>query len=68
MRNDEVKIGVLCRVIYACMEATVRLEKLRLEFNLALQINRGGGRSICTISFNKFLLRRDGEIHARLWA
>jgi len=68
MRNDEVKIGVLCRVIYACMEATVRLEKLRLEFNLALQINRGGGRSHLHNFIHKFLLRRDWEIHARLRA
>jgi len=57
MRNDEVKIGVLCRVIYTGMEATVRLEKLRLEFNLALQINRGGGRSHLHNFIHKFLLR-----------
>jgi len=68
MRNADVKIGVSCRVIYPRVEGTVRLEKLRLEFNLALQINRGGGRSHLHNFIHKFLLRRDWEIHARLWA
>jgi hypothetical protein len=68
MRNAEVKIGVSCRVIYPRVEGTVRLEKLRLKFHLALQINRADRRSHLNNFVHKFLLRRDWEIHARLRA
>ena len=40
MRNEEVNIGVSRRIIYACLEVPVRLEKLGVKFDLALDVYR----------------------------
>ena len=68
MRNAQIKIGVFYRVIYPRVEVTLRLEKLRLKFHLALQINRADRRSHLHNFVHKLLLRRNRKIHPRLWA
>jgi hypothetical protein len=50
------------------MERAVRLEELRLEFNLALSVDRADRRSEPHNLTHELLLRRSGEIHARLRA
>src|SRR5207244_5113521 len=68
MRNEEVNIGVSRRIIYAPMEVPVRLEKLRVKFDVALDVNRASRRSELGNLRKKVLLRRWRKIHARLRA
>jgi hypothetical protein len=48
------------------MERAVWLEELRLEFNLALSVDRTNRRSEPYNVTHELLLRRRGKIHARL--
>jgi hypothetical protein len=48
------------------MERPVRLEELRLKFNLALNIDRPDRRSELHNLVHELLLRRSRKIHARL--
>ena len=48
------------------MERAVWLEKLRIKFNLALNIDRADRRGEPHNLIHEFLLRRSREIHARL--
>ncbi len=45
MRNEQVKVGVSRRIIYAPVEVPVRLEKLRVKFDVALDVDRTSRRS-----------------------
>src|SRR5438128_5743304 len=66
MRNDEVNIGVSRRIIYASLEVPVRLEKLRIKLDVALDVNRASRRPELGNLRKKVLLRRKRKIHPRL--
>ena len=68
MRNDEVNIGVSGRIIYARLEGPVWLEKLRVKFDVALDIDRPRRRAELGNLREKVLLSRLRKIHARLRA
>ena len=57
MRNEEVNVGVSRRIIYACLEVPVRLEKLGVKFDVALDVNRASRRSELGNLGKKILLR-----------
>ena len=69
MRNGEIHIGVSRWIIYPRVERAVRLEELRIKFNLALNVNRANRRSKLHNLVHKLLLcSRGGEGHAHLRA
>jgi len=67
MGNGEVNLGVFGGIIYARLKRAMRLEKLRLEFDLALHIDLANRRSVPANFIDKLLLRsRRGEVHTGL--
>src|SRR5262245_48377809 len=66
MRNGQVHIGVSGWIVYPRMKRAVWLEKLRLKFNLALNVHRADWRSKPHNFVHELLLRRSRKIHARL--
>ena len=68
MRNGEVNVRIFCRIIYARLKVPVRFEKLRIKFDVALDINRASRRSELGNLRKKVLLRRWRKIYPRLRA
>ena len=69
MGNGEVNLGIFCGIIYARLKSAMRLEELRLEFDLALHINLANRSSVPGNFIDKLLLRsRRGEVHTGLRA
>lgn len=69
MRDGQVHIGVPRWIIDSPMERAVRLEKLRIEFDFALNIDWTNRRAELHNLVHKLLLRsRGGEGHAHLRA
>src|SRR5262245_169087 len=66
MRDGEVHIGVFRWIIYSRMERAVWLEELRLEFNLALNVDGADRRSESHNLTHELLLRRRRKIHSGL--
>ena len=65
MRNEEINICVSGRIIYAPLEVPVRLEKLRVKLDVALDVYRASRRPKLGNLRKKVLLRRCREIHVR---
>ena len=66
VRDGQVHIGVSRRIVNTRIERPVRLEELRIKFNLALNVDRPDRRSEPHNLVHKLLLRRSRKIHARL--
>src|SRR6266542_5271956 len=66
MRNDQINISVSCWIIYSRVEVPVRLEKLRVKLDLALDVNLSNRRSELGNLCKKLLLRRRRKIHPRM--
>src|SRR5262245_37043605 len=66
MRDGDVHIGVFRWIIYPRLERPVGLEEMRLEFDLALNVDRTDRRSEPRHLADELLLRRRRKIHARL--